>query len=224
MDMKMKIITFLVIALILVNVPIAGKYFQIINTLIHEVGHQFAAIMTFGKPAEISLFSNTEGVAYSSHRFWFGKVITSLAGYVFSSFLAFFFFFLIFKGKSQYVIYILLAILAISMVFWVRNLYGVFWMLTFSAGFIWIVWKANESIVESLVLFLVSIIFIASISSAFDIMSISFKTPENSGDASNLAKFTFIIPAQIWGTFFFLQSLFFGWMSMKLFFPILRRL
>ena len=67
-------------------------------------------------------------------------------------------------------IYILLAILGISLLFWVRNIYGFFWIITFSAAFVWLLWKAKGLIIEYVVLFLVSIIFIESITSAFEIM------------------------------------------------------
>jgi hypothetical protein len=222
MDTKTKLLLFLLIAIVLTKMPIAGKYFAVANTLIHEVGHQLASILTFGKPHKISLFSNTEGLAFSSHRFWLGKFITSLAGYVFSSFMACTFLFLISKGRYDIVIYIFLTILGVSMLFWVRNLYGFFWILTFSAGFVWLLWKANGPIIEYVVLLLVSIIFIESITSAFEVMYLSFKTPLQAGDATSLARHTFVIPAQIWGIFFFIQSLYFGWLGLKSFFPFLK--
>ena len=76
MKLLIKVLVFLILAIILTKLPIAGKYFAVANTLIHEVGHQLASILTLGKAHEIHLFSNTEGVAYSSHQFWIGKFIT----------------------------------------------------------------------------------------------------------------------------------------------------
>lgn len=222
MALSTKIILFIILSIILTRLPIVGKYFAIVNTLIHEVGHQLASIITFGKAHKIKLFANTEGVAYSSHRFWIGKVLTALAGYVFSSFMAAIFFVFIYKGKFDLVIYILVAILVISLIFWVRNWYGFFWTLTFSAGFIWLLWKVEGPIIEYVVLFLVSILFVESITSAFDIMYISFKRPTQAGDATSLAQLTYLIPAQIWGIVFFSQSLYFGWLAMKNFFPFLK--
>lgn len=220
LKLLIKVLVFLVLAIILTKLPIAGKYFAVANTLIHEVGHQLASILTLGKAHEIHLFSNTEGVAYSSHQFWIGKFITGLAGYVFSSFMACTFFFLIFKGRYSVVIYILLAILGVSLLFWVRNVYGFFWIITFTAAFVWLLWKAEGLIIEYVVLFLVSIIFIESITSAFEIMYISFKTPLQAGDATSLARLTLLIPAQAWGILFFVQALYFGWLAMRKFKPI----
>lgn len=222
MGVPTKVVLFIILAAILTKLPIAGKYFACVNTLIHEVGHQLASIVTFGKAYKIQLFANTEGLSFSSHRFWIGKFITALAGYVFSSFMAAIFFFLIYKGRYDLVIYILLAILAISMIFWVRNWYGFFWILTFSTGFVWLIWKAQGPIIEYVVLSLVSILFVESITSAFGIMYLSFKTPEHAGDSTSLAQLTYLIPAQIWGILFFGQSLYFGWLAMKNFFPFLK--
>lgn len=223
MALSTKIILFIILSIILTKLPIAGKYFAIINTLIHEVGHQLASMITFGKAHKIKLFANTEGVAYSSHRFWIGRVLTALAGYVFSSFMAAIFFVFIYKGKFDLVLYLLLAILVVCLIFWVRNWYGFFWILTFSAGLFWLLWMAGAGgpIIEYVVLFLVSILFVESITSAFDIMCLSFKRPTQAGDATSLAQLTYLIPAQIWGIVFFSQSLYFGWLAMKQFFPFL---
>lgn len=222
MGFSTKVLLFIVLAIILTKLPIIGKYLAVMNTLIHEVGHQLASILTFGKAHKIQLFANTEGLAFSSHRFWIGKFITSLAGYVFASFMTTTFFFLIYKGRYDLVIYILLVILAISMIFWVRNWYGFFWILTFTAGFIWLLWKIDHSIMEHIVLFLVSILFVEAITSAFAIMYLSFKMPTQAGDATSLAELTYLVPAQIWGIVFFGQSLYFGWLAMKNFFPFLK--
>lgn len=222
MDTTVKVLIFLILAIILTKLPIVGKYFGVANTLIHEVGHQLASILTFGKAHKIELFANTEGLAFSSHRFWIGRFITALAGYVFASFMACTFFVLIFKGRYDIIIYILLAILAVSLLFWVRNWYGFFWMITFIGGFVWLLWKADGPIVEYVILFLVSIIFIESITSAFEIMYLSFKTPSQAGDASSLFQLTRLIPAQAWGLVFFSQSLYFGWLAMKQFLPFLK--
>lgn len=219
MKLATKILLFLILAFILIKLPIAGRYFAVANTLIHEVGHQLASLLTFGKAHQIHLFSNTEGLAFSSHRFWIGSFITALAGYVFASFMACTFYFLIFKRSYDIVIYILISILGISLLFWVRNLYGLFWIITFIVGFVWLLLKTRGPVIENVVLFLVSVIFIESITSAFEIMYLSFTFPSDAGDASSLSRLTLVIPSQVWGVLFFTQSLFFGWFAMKNFYP-----
>ena len=221
MDITTKLLIFIVLAIILTKIPIIGKYFGVVNTLVHELGHLIVSYMTFGKGHKIELFANKEGLAFSSHRFWIGKVMTTLAGYLFSSFMAFLFYYLLFLGKYQSIIYILLIMLGVSLLFWIRNLYGFCWVLTFSGGFVWLLWKADTPVIENTLLFLISIVLVESITSSFEIMYLSFKTPKQAGDASSLANLTRIVPSQIWGIFFFTQSLYFGWLAMRLFFPFL---
>lgn len=83
-----KFVIFIILTLVLVNIPIFGNYIKIINTVIHESGHALMALFG-GKVQHISLFLNTEGVTYTSHSGWFGGFLTGVSGYVFSSFFAF---------------------------------------------------------------------------------------------------------------------------------------
>ena len=210
MDMATKLLLFIVFAIILTKIPMIGKYFGIANTLIHELGHLIVSYLTFGKGHKIQLFANKEGLAFSSHRFWTGKVMTTVAGYIFSSFMAFLFYYLLFLGKYQFIIYILLLMLGMSLLFWIRNFYALFWVLTFSGGFAWLLWKADTLVIENVLLFLISIILVESITASFEIMYLSFQTAKQAGDASILANLTKIVPAQIWGIFFSSIALF--WM------------
>ncbi|MGZ4161312.1 MAG: M50 family metallopeptidase, partial [Neobacillus sp.] len=106
-----KFFLFLILAFILIQVPIVGNYVEIINTLIHESGHALVAL--FGGNVEtISLFMNSEGVTLSSQSTWIGSFFTSLAGYIFSSFMAFLSFWLIGKKRQTVLIDILLGFIA----------------------------------------------------------------------------------------------------------------
>jgi Peptidase M50B-like len=218
--MKISFILFVILSIILTKLPIIGKYFSIVNTLIHETGHALMALLTGGKVQKIQLFSNTEGAAWTSNPHWLGRVLTSLAGYVFSSATACLFLYFISIEKYDYILYILITILGLGLLFWIRNLYGFFWITTFCAGFGYLLWAGNATIIQYVLLFITAVIFVQSIISAFEILYLSFKDSHNAGDATNLARATYIIPAQIWGLFFFLQSLFFGWKGIELFFNI----
>lgn len=215
--MKKKIILFIILAVLLTQMPIIGKYFSIVNTLIHETGHSLIAIITGGKVESISLFSNTEGATLSSYRFWIGGFLTSMAGYVFSSFMAFLFMALIYKKKSGYVLTILLGILVISLLFWVRNPFGLFWIITIIIGFSIVLVKGSKTVLNYVALFITSLLLVESVTSAFEIMYLGFVSSGSAGDATNLAQLTFI-PALIWGILFFIQSLFFARLGLKRFF------
>ncbi|WP_394219040.1 M50 family metallopeptidase [Halobacillus trueperi] len=213
--MKLQVLSALILALLLTQLPVVGKYFAILNTMIHESGHSLMALITGGEVRRISLLPNTSGFALTGHTSWIGQVLTSMAGYFFASFFAFVFFFLISRGQYNWMIYILMAFLAINLLFWVRNVYGLFWILTFGAGFLWLLRTGHEQVVQYVLLFLASLVLVESVTSAFEVMWISFVSPGQAGDAANLARATKFIPAPLWGLAFFVQSLYFALLSIK---------
>ena len=217
--MKLQVISALILALILTQMPIVGKYFAILNTMIHESGHSLMSLITGGEVRRVSLLPNTSGFAVTGHTSWIGQVLTSLAGYVFASFFAFVFFWLISRGQYKWIIYILMGFLLINLIFWVRNVYGLFWIFTFGAGFLWLLRTGHEQVVHYVLLFLASLILVESVTSAFEIMWISLVSPGQAGDAANLARTTKIIPAPFWGIAFFVQALYFALLSIKRVFP-----
>ncbi|UOQ95555.1 M50 family metallopeptidase [Halobacillus shinanisalinarum] len=213
--MKVQIATSLILALLLTQAPIIGKYFAMINTMIHESGHSLMALLTGGEVRNVSLFSNTSGVTMTGHTSWFSHVLTSLSGYLFSSLTALLFFHLIVKGHYQVMIFILMGFLAINLLFWVRNFYGVFWLITFGAAFIYLLKSGHQSIVQYVLIFIASLILVEAVMSAFTIMRVSFISPSAAGDAANLAHAVKFIPSPIWGIFFFAQSLYLAWLALK---------
>lgn len=217
MEPLTKLAIFISIAFVLLKIPIIGKYVAVVNTLVHEVGHAIVAILTGGKVDKIELFANTEGTAWSSSRFWIGRVLTSLAGYPAASATAFLFLYLIDNQKYLYILIILLVVLIFSLVFWIRNLYGFFWVVTFSSIFVALILYGNAVLVVNVLLFITAIIFVESISSAFTILKLSFTQPTDAGDATSLWKSIIFIPSPIWGILFFVQSLFFGYLGINLF-------
>lgn len=212
--LSLKCFLFVIAAFFLVQVPFVGNYIKCINTLIHESGHALIALFG-GKVETISLFMNSEGVTYSRQSTWIGSLLTSLAGYIFSSFMAFLSFFLIKKRKQTLMIDILLVFIILNLLFWVRNPYGLFWLVSFGLLFLYLLIKGSEKFRNHLLLLIAAIILVDSVKSAYEILLISFQTPNNAGDAGNLAHLTMIIPVQIWGLFFFLQALGFCYLGLR---------
>lgn len=211
---SMRFFLFVSLAVILVNIPILGNYVGVINTLIHESGHALIALIG-GDVQKIGLFVNTEGVTYTSHTSWFGGFFTGIAGYVFSSLFAFICFWLIGKKRYKLLMFILLCFIFMNLVFWVRNFYGIFWLITFGAGFLFMIWKAPQTVNQSVLLLIAAVLLVESLTSSFEILLLSFIQPATAGDATGLAQATIIIPAQVWGIFFMLQSLWFCWFGLK---------
>ncbi|OXT15455.1 M50 family metallopeptidase [Bacillus sp. MMSF_3328] len=204
---------FLILAVLITRMPVIGDYSGIINTLIHESGHALVALFG-GEVHHISLFANTEGVTYTRHSNWFGGVFTGAAGYVFSSFMAFIAFWLLGKKKDKVLILILLGFIILNLVFWVRNAYGIFWLISFGAGFAFLLKKGSPSLIQNILLLIASIMLVESVTSAFEIMLLSLMSPQAAGDATNLSA-SLLLPAQVFGTLFFLQAIWFCYLSIK---------
>lgn len=209
-----KFFFFLVAAFLLIHTPIIGNYAKVINTLIHESGHAFIALLG-GKVERISLFMNSEGATLSSQSTWIGSFFTSLAGYTFASFMAFLAFLLIGRRKQTIFIDILLGFIFLNLIFWVRNPYGIFWLCSFAVGFLFLLIKGSQVLRDHLLLLIASILLVDSVKSAYEILSISLFQPQAAGDAANLAHLTVFVPAPIWGAFFFIQALWFCYYGLK---------
>lgn len=197
-------------AVILIQFP----YIRILNTLIHETGHAVIALIG-GHMETISLLENSEGVTYGKQPIWLVSVITSAAGYFFSSFVAFIAFSLIHKQKQIWLIDLLLGILFLNLLLWVRNLFGIIWLISFVFGFLILLIKATQAVRNTVVLVMASVLLVDSLLSAYEVMILSFFHPKFAGDAANLAQLTSIIPVHIWGILFFTQAIVFLIIGLK---------
>jgi Peptidase M50B-like len=212
--LSIKFFLFLLTAFLLIHVPFLGNYIRVINTLLHESGHAFIALLG-GNVEKITLFTNAEGATYSSQETTIGRFFTSLAGYTFASFAAFISFLLIGKKKQSLLIDILLGFIFVNLIFWVRNPYGVFWLCSFAVGFLFLLIKGTQGFRDHLLLLIASILLVDSVQSAFEIFYLSVAHPQFAGDAANLAKLTLVIPTPIWGGLFLFQALWFCYYGLK---------
>lgn len=215
-------------AVVLLSLPVIGKYTAVINTLVHEVGHATVALLTGGRVSKIELFANSEGTAWSSHRFWLGRLLTSAAGYPAASALAYAYLYLLAVGKPLVILTSFGIIAITAMIFWVRNLYGLYWVVSLFGilTFLWIATLSNgnqgilqnidpEELIDILATTLTFLLTIASMTSAFDILQLSIRTPMNAGDTTNLWKATWVIPPPVWGVAFMAQALAFAYFGIR---------
>lgn len=212
--LSLRFFLFVGLALLLIQVPIIGDYFRMVNTVIHESGHAFLALFG-GNVESISLFMNADGATHGTQSIWMIDFMTCAAGYLFSSLMAYVSFMLIKKKKYTLFIDLLLGLIVINFILWVRNPYGLFWLASFGILFLALLIKGGQKVIHNLVLFIAAVILVESVSSSYDIFIISFIQPHAAGDATNLAHLTAFIPAQGWGIFFFAQSLFIIFLGFK---------
>lgn len=212
--MKWKLLLYIAITYVILQLPFIGTFLRAANTMIHETGHAVLTLLTRGEVAQISLFMNTEGVTQAASASWLGGFLTGLGGYSFSAIiivlLAHFW-----KSHQYRMIHIILLLFAIvDLIFWVRNFYGIIWLLAFIVLLILLIrWKKTSS-VAALTLILLIILLADSVRSGYDIFILGLFHPKSAGDATYMAQLTHI-PALFWGAGFFAITLLFAWMAFK---------
>ncbi len=191
--------------LVMVRLPYIGVFFRAVCTLIHESSHAFCALVFSQQIMRIELNHNLSGSALISGGNRFTNILTSLAGYFGASLMALLFMYLISKGHYQPILYCMLPICVVNLVFWVRNLFGIIWVLLQIVAMALLIYY--HQVIPSLfyVGLISSCLLSESLYSAFVILKLSFTEPKKAGDSALLAKFTHI-PAEFWGIVFFLQA------------------
>ncbi|WP_445488684.1 M50 family metallopeptidase [Niallia sp. 03133] len=197
-----------VIVIICSFTPIIGRYIALINTLIHEVCHVIAAIFTGQKLRlrhKINLHYDSSGIAITQIDSWLGQIVVAYMGYTGASLATYGFFYLLSKHYYTAILYIFLTVAFLSTILWIRNIYGFVWILSFIVIVCWIIYKDNSFFIVNISIFLSCVMLVQSVLTAFIIFKTSIQQRKHAGDATALAKAT-KIPAVIWGTLFFSQS------------------
>lgn len=207
------------ISLLLISVPIPGKFFRGVNTLVHEMGHALAAVLTQGEIISIELFADTSGLAVTKSKGKMGQFAISLSGYIFSSGFATFAIWCILKAHYNLFYFSITAIAILAIIFAVRNLYGVLWLILFSSSILYVYFKADEEIIQYVGVFISSLLLSESLLSTLRLMKYTFHNPKAGSDAYNLRTITGI-SVFFWPLLFTLQACIFTWIAFSIIYSI----
>ncbi len=195
-----------VLAFVLLRIPTIGRYFRVVNTLFHESGHALIALFTSGSVERIDLFADTSGACVYRSRYWLSRLLVNLAGYPASSAAAWLMCYALHYNHTQWLLYGLAGLCVLNLLLWVRNRYGIYWLLSFLV-LLAICFYLDNAAVNFYFLFLVAALnLVESVYSAWVLLYLSFSDPRHSGDARNLRQLTFI-PSFFWALFFVVQAL-----------------
>lgn len=197
---------FLILIIILNRVPVVGKIFKIVSTMFHELGHALMTVLTSGKVYGIYLFHDVRGMASTGSRNWISKVLVTLAGYPTEAAMSYLLLFLFANKQYEVLLYVLFGAILITM-FFIRNLYGFIWLLSFGMISFLAYSNIQEIWVNYLLLGIVLITVGEALVSSINILYLSLKRKKQAGDATALAEAT-KIPALVWGILFFVFSSF----------------
>jgi hypothetical protein len=213
----------LAVALLLTRIPVIGKYFRGINTMIHESGHAVVTLMVSGEIISVNLFSDTSGTTVTKAKNKFFQIVISLAGYPASAITAFIFMLLLNKGYDLYILFVMVSITLLLLVLSIRNTYGIFWAGTFSLLNLLLIYYNHAIAISIAAKFFTLVIFTDGLISSITLLALSIKTPNKAGDASNLQKFT-RIPAVVWAIILLGISVFLAYLTIAWYFPALSNL
>lgn len=213
----------LAIAILLSRIPVLGKYFRSINTLVHEAGHAFVTLLLSGEIIAVNLFADTSGSTVTKAKSKIAQSLIALAGYPFSALSGWLFLFLLSKGYNLYILFILTSIALIIMILSLKNMYGLFWAGTFVVLNLLLIYFNNQTVIYIFAAFYALVIFTDAVISSFILLVLAIKQPKKAGDATNLQKTT-KIPAAVWAIILLAFTLFISWLSILHYFPSVKTL
>jgi len=213
----------LLTAILLTRIPVLGKYFRSVNTLVHEAGHAFMTLLLSGEVIAVNLFADTSGTTVTKAKGKLPQALIALAGYPISALAGWLCLFLLYKGYNLYILFILTSIALIIMILSLRNMYGLFWAGTFIVLNLLLIYFNNRTLIYTFAAFYSVVIFMDAIMSSIVLLILAIKQPKKAGDATNLQKIT-KIPAAIWAILLLVFTLFISWLSVVNYFPSIKTL
>lgn len=181
---------------------------SIFNTLLHELGHLIASVLTGGEAYRIQLYSDRSGFAVTGSRSWLSSVLVKMAGYVSASVIAFGYAWAVTEGYRMIVLWITFGLLVVSVLFYIRNLFGIVWgifLITITGMIIF-----NGSLTAQMLFLVVvcSILLFESFVSTMELVILSVLYPRTQTDAKDLQGLT-KIPSVVWSLGFFVVGFYF---------------
>ncbi|KKI93501.1 hypothetical protein WQ54_04550 [Bacillus sp. SA1-12] len=202
------IYVYLLTALIVSQIPYVRVYFSLCNTLLHEV---IRVILTGGVFNKMTLHNKQN---LNSEHPRFTHTLINYAGYTGESLAAIGLFYLVSKQNYEYIIYLFIGVIGIAMLFWIRNVWGILWALSFSSLLALPIYFRYDILLMHISILLASFILIQSIMNGIQVcMEILLKrrNPALSGFFARIK----IIPAMILGVILLGQSVYTGYFIVK---------
>ncbi|WP_248929544.1 M50 family metallopeptidase [Paenibacillus hamazuiensis] len=202
----LKTILFLLVSAFLTHLLPFSSFFRNLDTMIHEFGHALVTLALSGKVMYIELFVDHSGVTYSMVTKSWSLIPISLAGYATASLFAMFLFISYAEGRQRLGLQLITLIAVVCLLLFVRNQFGIFWLIGFIALNIVMLALAPRWLLHFYYLLLAFLSLEESVFGPLTLAVSAYLDPSKAGDATNLARTTGI-PAIAWGALFSLFAL-----------------
>ncbi len=200
-DNKWLILVYVAAAVVLPRIPVVGKFFNVINTGIHEFGHALMALLLDGQVDKIELFRDTSGTTTTKTSGRLSSALVSLSGYPFAATVAYCSLYLISNGAPGALLAALTVLFAVMLLFWIRNAYGLLWVLLFCGLNVFLLFRGSQRLTDMAAFFYAVMMMAESVLSTVTLAVLSFRDSGKAGDATNLARLSHV-PAPVWGLLF----------------------
>lgn len=203
---------FLIVAPIVVFILLRLKPFDVVfrtlNTLVHELSHALVALLFKQKVQKIDLNNDFSGTCVVKTNSKIAQICVALAGYTFTSILAYCLITYLDTQFSSTLFWILIAICVVALVFYVRNTFGILWTMFFIAlNFIFIFIPFFKPFYQHILYIYAWTLLNENLLSTITLLYLCLKNKKKAGDATLLAKAT-KIPAIVWAILFFMIAIY----------------
>ncbi|MFB6366965.1 M50 family metallopeptidase [Paenibacillus elgii] len=206
MSNLIKTVFFLILSAFLTHLIPFSDFFRNLDTMIHEFGHAIVTLAFSGKVMYIELFANHSGVTYSQVTSRWSLLPIALAGYTTASLFALFMFRMRASNKQRLGLQVLTAIAIVALILFVRNEFGIFWLLGFIILNTIMLAFMPRWLNDLYYLLLAFLTLEESVSGPLSLILYAWNDPAKAGDATNLSLVT-PIPAIGWALLLTLFSL-----------------
>lgn len=184
-----------------------SDFFRNLDTMIHESGHALTTLLLQGDVMEIELYGDHSGVTRSAVSQPWAIIPIALSGYMMASLFAWLLFALYARGKHKAGLILMASLAAVSLLLFVRNEFGVFWLIGFLIFTLLAIVLGGNHVLGKWVFLIVAFLTLEeSVFGPLSLVYYALSSPEGAGDAAILSRET-PLPAIIWALWFTLFSL-----------------
>ncbi|PZE19322.1 M50 family metallopeptidase [Paenibacillus xerothermodurans] len=197
---------FLIGSAVLTRLIPFSSFFRSLDTMVHEFGHALVTLALSGQVMYIELFANHSGLTYTRVMNNWSQIPISLSGYITASLFAVFLFKLRARDKHRLGLQLITLVATISLVLFVRNEYGMMWLIGFILLNIIMLALMPRWLSSGYYLLLAFLTLEESVLGPISLIVYAWENPAAAGDATNLAELT-AMPAIAWAVLFTLFAL-----------------
>lgn len=202
----LKMVLFLVASAFLTRWIPFSAFFRNVDTMIHEFGHALVTLIVSGHVMYIELYVDHSGITQSAVTSMWEMIPIALAGYMAASLFAWFLFAMYAQGKQRRGLMLLNLIAIVSLVLFVRNGFGMIWLVGFVAiNAVVLIWP-GKTLSKYYYLLIAFLSLEESVFGPITLLLTAFTHPNEAGDAAVLSGATFI-PAVVWTVWFTIFAL-----------------